>query len=216
MYEWIKDHKILFIIICFVIVVALLGVPLVINILFKYDFHINIFQAEWTAGDALEYYGAVLSFLGTVILGVLALYQTHIIKSEADVKASILEEQERKENMPHFYIRFLGASGFCGNLKFSINNITNNIAYDIEIYNIKTTDDSGIIWESPDTYSSPGINPQKDITIQTKSPAISEKKDVFLVANMSCKDKYGVNHEYSLKIVCQHPNKYLEEGIIEI
>ena len=216
MYQWIKNHKILFVIICFVIVAALVGVPLIINLLFKYDFHISIFQAEWTAGDALEYYGAVLSFLGTVVLGILALYQTYIIKSEADAKAAILEEQERKGNMPHFYIRFLLASGFCGNLKFSINNISNNIAYNIEVYNIKTENDEGTIWESSDTFSSPGINPQKDIVIQTKSPAVNDKKDVFLVANMSCKDKYGAKHEYLLKIICQHPNKYFEESIIEI
>ena len=44
------------------------------------------FVAEWDAGDALGYYGAILSFIGTVVLGALALYQNHIIKTEADKK----------------------------------------------------------------------------------------------------------------------------------
>ena len=48
-----------------------------------------MFQAEWSAGDALGYYGAVLSFLGTVILGALALYQNHIIKEEANKKNNV-------------------------------------------------------------------------------------------------------------------------------
>ena len=51
------------------------------------------FVAEWDAGDALGYYGAILSFIGTVVLGALALYQNRIIKTEADKKAALAEEQ---------------------------------------------------------------------------------------------------------------------------
>ena len=96
MFEWIKKHKALFFIICVIVLIALIGVPFVINLLFKADTNINVFQAEWSAGDALGYYGAVLSFLGTVILGALALYQNHMIKEEADKKAALLEEKEQE------------------------------------------------------------------------------------------------------------------------
>ena len=70
------------------------------------------FVAEWDAGDTLGYYGAILSFIGTVVLGALALYQNRIIKTEADKKAALAEEQEHAENMPRFFLRFGGASGF--------------------------------------------------------------------------------------------------------
>ena len=53
MFEWIKKHKALFIIICVMIFIALIGVPFAINLLFKVDTKINVFQAEWSAGDAL-------------------------------------------------------------------------------------------------------------------------------------------------------------------
>ena len=46
----------LFALICVVILLLLMGIP---------------FVAEWSAGDALGYYGAILSFLGTVVLGAL-------------------------------------------------------------------------------------------------------------------------------------------------
>ena len=85
------------------------------------------FVAEWDAGDALGYYGAILSFIGTVVLGALALYQNHIIKTEADKKAALAEEQEHAENMPRFFMHFGGASGFCGSLKFVIMNVSSNI-----------------------------------------------------------------------------------------
>ena len=48
-----------------------MGVPFVINILFKINATTDILVAEWSAGDALGYYGAILSFLGTVVLGAL-------------------------------------------------------------------------------------------------------------------------------------------------
>jgi hypothetical protein len=40
-----------------------MGIPFVINILFKINATTDIFVAEWSVGDALGYYGAILSFL---------------------------------------------------------------------------------------------------------------------------------------------------------
>ena len=216
MFDWIKKHKIAFILICLTILLLLIGVPFVINILFKISAAANVFVAEWDAGDALGYYGAILSFIGTVVLGALALYQNHIIKTDADKKAAFAEEQEHAENMPRFFMRFQGASGFCGNLKFAVMNVSNNIAYNVDIYDIKVKDGSKTVWESEDTFASPVINPQKDITIQTKSPASNEKREFTLFASMSCLDKYNEKHEYILKMICCYPNNYRETSITEI
>ena len=133
MIDWFKKHRVLFALICVVILLLLMGIPFVINILFKINATTDSFVAEWAAGDALGYYGAILSFLGTVVLGALALYQNHIIKTEADKKAALAEEQERAENMPRFFLRFQCASGFCGSLKFAvmIDVIWENIPRDI-------------------------------------------------------------------------------------
>jgi len=51
------------------------AVPLVINVLFKFNSSIKIFQAEWKAGDALNFYGVFLASLGTVFLGAVAFFQ---------------------------------------------------------------------------------------------------------------------------------------------
>lgn len=216
MFDWIKTHKVIFTIMCLTLLIVLIVIPFIINLLFKFNSNISIFEAEWSAGDALGYYGAVLSFVGTVVLGALALYQNHIIKVEADKKATLLEEQERIENMPRFFMRFQGASGFCGSLKFAIMNVSNNIAYNADVYDIKIKSATKTIWESVDTYSSPAINPQKEIAIQTKSPSMNEKGEFVLFANMSCKDKYNEKHEYVLKMVCSYPNHYRDTSITEI
>ena len=174
------------------------------------------FVAEWDAGDALGYYGAILSFIGTVVLGALALYQNRIIKTEADKKAALTEEQEHAENMPRFFMRFGGASGFCASLKFVIMNVSSNIAYSVNVYDIKIKDGSKTIWESNDTYGAPVINPQKDISIQTKSPTTNDTGEFTLLASMSCMDKYNGKHEYVLKMTCRHSNHYEDTGITEI
>ena len=216
MIDWIKKHRVLFSLICVVILLLLIGIPFLINILFKINATTDIFVAEWSAGDALGYYGAILSFLGTVVLRALALYQNYIIKTEADKKTALAEEQERAENMPRFYMRFQGASGFCGSLKFAIMNVSNNIAYSINVYDIKIKDGAKTIWEYNDTYIAPVINPQKELSIQTKSPATNETGEFTLFATMSCMDKYDGKHEYILKMTCRHPNHYDDTSITEI
>lgn len=93
MFEWIKKHKIFVVVLSFFII---LGIPFLIHVLFKIHPKNDFWVAEWTAGDLLGYYGAILAFIGTVVLGMLALYQNHIIKVESDRRAELLEQRERK------------------------------------------------------------------------------------------------------------------------
>lgn len=59
------------------IIVAVIFVPiLLIQGLFLIPAPFCLLDAEWEAGDALGYFGDVLSFLGTVILGYVAILQT--------------------------------------------------------------------------------------------------------------------------------------------
>ncbi|MBR5826120.1 MAG: hypothetical protein IKY78_03440 [Clostridia bacterium] len=216
MFEWIKKHKALFIIICVMIFIALIGVPFAINLLFKVDTKINVFQAEWSAGDALGYYGAVLSFLGTVILGALALYQNHIIKEEADKKAALLEEKEHIENMPKFHLRFSGCSGFGCGLSFIIKNISNNISYDIKIYDIRIQEFGKTLWESSKEFTGSSLDSKGELNVHLDSPQFNDKKELRVIACMSCKDKYSDSHEYLLRINCVYPNNYDCEDIKEL
>ena len=142
--------------------------------------------------------------------------QNHIIKTEADTKANLLEAQEKAENMPRFFLRFCSASGFCGNLKIAIMNVSDNIAYDINLYDIKLEQGTNTIWEYKDIYGSPVINPQKHIEIQTQTPSQTNKDDIVFSAKMSCLDKYNDKHEYALKMICRHPNSYSETSITEM
>lgn len=216
MWDWITKHKGMFVLACVATVILLVGVPLAINILFKCNAINEIFEAEWSAGDALGYYGAVLSFIGTVVLGALALYQNHVIKADADKKAAILEEREHRENMPRFRFGFGCASGFCGKLGLRISNISNNSAYEICVYDIRLKCGTKTIWEDTRTYNFHSLNPQKEIEIHTSSPATANQDEIILTGSMTCKDKYDGQHEYLFRLACRQPNKYEDASIIEI
>ena len=49
MNDWIKNHKVLFALICVAILLLLIGVPFIINILFKVPAISEAFVAEWDA-----------------------------------------------------------------------------------------------------------------------------------------------------------------------
>lgn len=216
MLDWIKSHKILFVLSCIGVITMLFGIPFVINLLFKTPAVNELFQAEWDAGDALGYYGAVLSFIGTVVLGALALYQNHIIKVDSDRRAELLEEQQHRENMPRFHFRLRSAGGFCGNLGLAIHNVSNNSAYEVCIFDIRMKCGTNTIWEDNRVYQFHSINPQKELDFQIASKALNEKEDVILTGSMTCKDKYDIQHEYLFRMVCRHPNKYENTSIVEI
>lgn len=91
--EWINKHKKLSVIL---IVVLILAPILVIHILFKIKTNCYLIIAEWEAGDVLGYFGDVLSFVGTVVLGYIAICQTE----KTNALSNQLLELEWKKRQP--------------------------------------------------------------------------------------------------------------------
>lgn len=81
----INTKTIWIIIVCALL--CLVIIPLVINVLFKIDLGIRVLQSEWNAGDALAFYGSVLSGLLTVIGVFLTIrYENNKAKKEDSIK----------------------------------------------------------------------------------------------------------------------------------
>ena len=139
MFDWMKNHKKL---IAFITFMIIFGIPFIIHVLFKLHSNIDFFVAEWTAGELLSYYGSILAFLGTVILGALSLYQNQIIKQESGKRATLLEQRERESNMPRFRINHVLSHGNSSGMKFNIENISTNIANNILIGPVKIVNKS--------------------------------------------------------------------------
>lgn len=77
--NFIKKHKF-----CAVIISILTFIiPLIIvHILYSIDIGIDWLQAKWSAGEILAYIAGFEAFIGTVSLGLLALYQNHKIHEQ--------------------------------------------------------------------------------------------------------------------------------------
>lgn len=197
MFNWLKEHKMLTVVLSIIII---LGIPFLIHCIFKIDSGMNFFKAEWSAGDALEYYGNVLSFIGTVVLGVLALYQNKIIKDETDKRTELLENKEREANMPRFFAKSRGCNGACARLKFDINNYSDNPASNIELFDIKILDtyNNKEFWNSKKAYSKMGILAGGKVEFELDNPSVPKDGFVFIMS-MSCEDKYNIRHNYRIE-----------------
>ncbi|MEE0596763.1 MAG: hypothetical protein UDD43_08615 [Agathobacter sp.] len=71
--KWVNEHKKISVLL--IVIIVLLPI-IIIHFLFKIKSGCYWIIAEWGAGDALGYFGDVLSFIGTIILGYVAICQT--------------------------------------------------------------------------------------------------------------------------------------------
>lgn len=85
------------------------------------------------ASDILQYIGAVLSYLGTVILGCLALYQTEIIQRKSEENEKLLVKMEKERRQPQFSIQLENCKKRYEDLTCSLSNYSSNIAKNVSI-----------------------------------------------------------------------------------
>ena len=115
--DWIYRHKLIIVIICFVVI---MGIPLLIHACFVLPAPIECLEAKWSAGDLLNYYGVILTFISTTILSVAALRQTVVLERKNAVERSKIRIYVEKET-PFFISSYDGKTD-C-NLRFDVNNI---------------------------------------------------------------------------------------------
>lgn len=200
MFDWMKKHKKL---IAFIIFMVIFGVPLIIHILFKLHPNIDFFVAEWTAGEILGYYGSILAFLGTVILGALSLYQNQIIKQESDKRAELLEQRERESNMPRFRFNFMINQRDNSKLKFNIENISSNVANNILLGPIQIVNEKKeVIWSNTGIIHIDTILSNQKREISLLNPPLPENHCCFKMS-MQCQDKFADMHKYKVWAFCQ-------------
>ena len=164
----------------------------------------------------LGYYGSILSFIGTVVLGILALYQNHIIKTEADKRTKLLEEKEHESNMPKFVANPNGSNGNTSNLSFTIRNISENLASEIVVYDVKVIKPNNeIFWNANTSYKHSAIASNSEHRINLNNPPIKEDGYIFSM-EMQCTDKYNNIHKYIIKGICEKAGSFPKFKITEI
>jgi len=137
-----KDSKrslIIYILIILVVCIFLVLLPLVINHIYYLEAPSEFFITDLNVADFVVYYASALSFLGSLILGVLTLHQNkraqektdeiNQLKLELQKKSMVLaEERYEKENdnaiIPKLEISISGYSGNYMNPRIKVRNVS--------------------------------------------------------------------------------------------
>lgn len=162
MFEWIKNHKVYSaMIILFLFLFFIIIIPLILNQIYYSETPFDLFVVGYDVSNILEYYGAVLTFIGTVSLGIITVYQNHISQEKTDEvnrltlelqrKSMLLAEQnyksnklqEENKNIPKFELRNTHSNGRYLNLGSILKNVSNIIVSGIKTISFEVLDVSG-------------------------------------------------------------------------
>ena len=173
-----------------------------INIAFNVGHRYCLPDVGWNISDALSFYGTILTFIGTVSLGILSLHQNNVLKQESDERQRYLDEMEHNRNLPLFSIVYINVNGKnIARLKFDLINMSNNAASNIEIVGPYVTDkDNGKVIMGEDEvecFRVPYIDGGEKVRVAFENHDVKEK-DIEVMIKISCQDKYTDCHNYKL------------------
>lgn len=153
-----KTYKIIIYVAIAVLIIGLLGIlPFIINWIYSQKAPSDFFVTLFDASDFLAYYASALSFLGTLILGVLTLVQNkraqektneiNQLQLELQKKSMVLAEEryEKEEDssiIPKFAISVSSYSGHYLNPRIKIQNVSGLIVSNLTFISgcVKTAD----------------------------------------------------------------------------
>lgn len=164
MFEWIKNHnKISIVFIIFLLLFFIIIMPLILNKIYYLDAPCDFFHVGYDISNILDYYGAILTFIGTVSLGIITVYQNYVSQKKTDEvnkltlelqkKSMVMAEQnyekeklnEISKNTPKFELRNKGCNGHHMNLNAELKNVSDIIVSGIKSVSFEVFDESEAI-----------------------------------------------------------------------
>jgi len=99
-------------------------------------------KVDFQPSDILSYWGAFIVATGTVSLGILALYQNHILQKQAEKAQKKIEELEINKTKPILSLSLGIRFGQFSNPHFNLRNKGLGTAYDIKLSDIQDFNDN--------------------------------------------------------------------------
>jgi len=193
-WKFLKKNWLAVVIVAIIVLLAVVGVPLLINWAFTKPAWCDFFAVDWEAKDALAYYGSALGFIGTVIFSGLALWQNHKIQEANDDHTALLERMERIKNSPHLIVRSVRSTGKGKELEIHIKNTSENIAETIYASGFAIVDETGkAIWRNDEVFPLDYLTTDRTFAIHWDNPDVDNDKHQF-VFDLKYKDKFGGDH----------------------
>ena len=143
MFDWIKKYKKISIgIVVFLFLFFIILMPLILNTIYYLDAPCAFFSVGYDISNILDYYGSIMTFIGTIILGSITVYQNYLSQKkteevnkltlELQKKSMALAEQnynkekldEVKKSTPKFELKIGGCNGYYMNLSSTLKNVS--------------------------------------------------------------------------------------------
>lgn len=197
MFEYIKKYKLVIFSVLIGVLIAIFIIPVLINLCFKFTCPLLLFQAEWDASDALNYYGVVLSFLGTTMLSTLALLQNNMIREDNDKHTKQLENMEYQKNAPIIIVELkpgCKAMGLTDNVELKIKNISDNLAQNVVVSDVAITVNDKHIWKDDKKHEYCYVIKDAVVTLALDNPSLKEGQ--ILSFKISYRDIFGNNYQH--------------------
>lgn len=192
--EFLKKHWLAVVVGAAIVLIAVAGVPLLINWAFTKPALWDCFAVSWEAKDALAYYGSSLGFIGTVIFSGLALWQNHVIQEANDKHTKALEDMEQIKNAPHLAVHSIVSNGKASKLKIQIKNTSENIAEKLFASGFAIVDETGAaLWRDDEVITLDYLTNERTFEIGWDNPCVESDKHQF-VFDLKYSDKFGGNH----------------------
>lgn len=221
-----KNIKIVIIVTCIITVALTLLLPFLIDILYYINPPFEFFNVSYENKDILSYYGGALSFIGSVLLGVITIIQNQKAQDKSDEvsrlklelqRKSMAMAEERYEKLhsiekisPKFEIKISGYNGTYANIKLEMKNVSSTIVSSISPLAFYALDEnSSEIDRAKDikvknTSLSSAQSTQietifQELIIRTQEKYhknISCYNNISLIFEFSCEDEKGETHYY--------------------
>lgn len=196
MIQWIKNHKKLSIgIIILLSLFFIIIMPLILNMIYYLDAPFDFFNVGYDISSILNYYGAVLTFVGTVSLGIITVYQNYISQKKTDEvnkltlqlqkkSMAMAEQNYEKEKLyitdkkiPKFELKNSFSNGHYMNLRAELKNVSDFIVSGIKSVSFEVFDESDTIVTTSEKVKSKAfsLSPGQETLIEFNNIALGSK-----------------------------------------
>lgn len=235
-----KKHKAISIgLIILLFLLFLIVIPLILNWIYFLDAPFDFFNVKFSISSILGYYGAVLTFIGTVSLGIITVFQNYVSQKKNDeINRLTLElqkksmamaeqryEKEKKDeinkNTPKFELKNSGSNGHYMNLRVSLTNVSDIIVSGIKSISFEVLDRANKIVTTSDKVKSKksslsaGDVTTIDFQNEELRSTMSEQnkyeslKNFTMEWSFQCEDQFGNTHYYKAKIHIEDSNNFV-------
>lgn len=196
--KWVKKHIIASVILSFGIIFFPV---LLIHISYSIEMPCEFLMAKWSAGELLQFYGSLLSFVGTVLLGGLALWQNQQLAIKNQQFNELINNQQKQMNMPRFDVTSsMGSNGAFTNWHIYLKNVSENVANGLVVssFTVHDKEEQLIYSREKCKISTNSLQGGEKTKIEFENTAL--RGDYLMVRFMlDFEDKYSESHRYEVK-----------------